>query len=153
MNFMPPVCQHCLAWEAPFISPNCSRYESKRSDENAEIADWLIRLTYNQRNSDFGLCFLLLCNVNGFPVNHKPVYQTYRELELNLRIMPKKRIVRELPEILAVPTGMNETWPMDFMHDSLECSRSYRLLKVSDDYNREGLVIEVDYSLHPERVC
>ena len=39
-----------LACEALFISLNCYRYVPKLSDENAEIADWLIRLTHNQKN-------------------------------------------------------------------------------------------------------
>ena len=39
-----------LACEALFISRNCYRYEPKLSDENAEIADWLVRLTHNQKN-------------------------------------------------------------------------------------------------------
>ena len=141
-----------LACEALFISQNCYRYEPKLSDENAEIADWLVRLTHNQKNWGFGLCFLFLRNVKGFRWNHKRVYRIYCELELNLRIKPKKRIIREVPEPLAVPTAMNETWSMDFMHDSLECGRSYRLLNVIDDYNREGLGIEVDFSLPSERV-
>src|SRR5690606_14732438 len=75
-----------------------------------------------------------------------------RELELNLRIKPKKRLVREKPEPLAVPEAINESWSMDFMHDQLSDGRSYRLLNVIDDFNREGLGIEVDFSLPAERV-
>ena len=41
---------------------------------------------------------------------------------------------------------------MDFMHDQLSDGRSYRLLNVIDDFNREGLGIEVDFSLPTERV-
>ena len=41
---------------------------------------------------------------------------------------------------------------MGFMHDQLEDGRSIRLLNVIDDYNREGLSIEVDFSLPAERV-
>lgn len=40
------------------ISETCYRYCAKQSPENAEIADWLIRLTNNQRNWGFGLCYL-----------------------------------------------------------------------------------------------
>jgi putative transposase len=41
---------------------------------------------------------------------------------------------------------------MDFMHDQLADSRSYRLFNVIDDFNREGLAIEVDFSLPASRV-
>jgi hypothetical protein len=53
------------------------------------------------------LCFLYLRNVKGHRWNHKRVYRIYRELELNLRIKPRKRIVREKPEPLAVPETIN----------------------------------------------
>ncbi len=141
-----------LACESLGISETCYRYQAKLSDENAEIADWLVRLTHNQRNWGFGLCFLHLRNVKGFGWNHKRVYRIYRELELNLRIKPRKRLVREKPEPLAVPETINDSWSMDFMHDQLSDGRSYRLLNVIDDFNREGLSIEVDLSLPAERV-
>jgi putative transposase len=41
---------------------------------------------------------------------------------------------------------------MDFMHDQLSDGRSFRLFNVIDDFNREGLGIEVDLSLPAERV-
>ncbi len=119
---------------------------------DAEIADWLLRITHNQRNWGFGLCYLYLRNVKGFGWNHKRVYRIYRELELNLRIKPKKRLTRERPEPLAVPSGINDCWSMDFMHDQLADGRSFRLFNVIDDYNREGLGIEVDLSLPSLRV-
>lgn len=134
------------------ISETCYRYQAKLSVENEEIADWLIRLTHNQRNWGFGMCFLYLRNVKGFGWNHKRVYRIYRELELNLRIKPKKRLVRKKPETLAVPEGMNQVWSMDFMHDQLSNGRNYRLFNVIDDFNREGLCIDVDFSLPSERV-
>jgi hypothetical protein len=107
-------------------------------DENAEIADWPLRLTFNQKNWGFGMCYLYLRNVKRFGWNHKRVYRIYRELELNLRIKPGKRLVREKPQPLTVPESINEVWFMDFMHDQLSDGRSFRLFNVLDDFNREA---------------
>jgi putative transposase len=41
---------------------------------------------------------------------------------------------------------------VDFMHDQLSDGRSVRLFNVLDDFNREGLDIEVDLSLPSARV-
>jgi len=41
---------------------------------------------------------------------------------------------------------------MDFMADQLTDGRSIRTLNVLDDFNREGLCIDVDFSLPAERV-
>jgi putative transposase len=81
-----------------FISEVCYHYERRLVDENQEIADWLVNLTAAYRNWGFGLCFLYLRNVKKFTWNHKRVYRIYRELESNLRIKPKKRIVRDRPQ-------------------------------------------------------
>jgi len=85
----------CLAFP---ISESCYRYERKLDAENAEVANWLILLTDNHRNWGFGLCYKYLRNVKGFKWNHKRVYRIYKELELNLRIKPRKRLVREKPD-------------------------------------------------------
>ena len=134
------------------VSESCFRYEAKLSDENERIADWLLRLTCANRKWGFGLCFLYLRNIKGFAWNHKRVYRIYRELELNLRIKPKRRLKREKPDALATPDMPNQVWSMDFMHDSLVDGRSFRTFNVMDDYNREALGIEVDLSLPSARV-
>ncbi len=54
------------------------------------------------------LCYLYLRNVRGYGWNHKRVYRIYPELELNLRIKPRKRLVREKLEPLTVPTAINQ---------------------------------------------
>lgn len=134
------------------VSESCYRYQPTLSEENEAIADWLLRITDSQRNWGFGLCFLYLRNVKNLRFNHKRVYRIYCELSLNMRIKPKKRLKREKPEALAVPENSNECWSMDFMHDQLSDGRSVRLLNIIDDFNREALAIEVDFSLPASRV-
>ena len=41
---------------------------------------------------------------------------------------------------------------MDFMQDCLANVRTYRLLSIIDDFNREGLSMEIDFSLLAQRV-
>lgn len=141
-----------LACDAFHVSQTCYRYEAKSNAENEKVANWLIRLTDNNRNWGFGLCFLYLRNVKGFGWNHKRVYRIYRELELNLRVKPKKRMMRAKPNPLIVPESINQVWSIDFMHDQLEDGRNFRLFNVIDDCNREALGIEVDVSMPSERV-
>lgn len=141
-----------LACATFVISESCYRYQPKLQPENVQIADWLIRITDNNRNWGFGLSFLYLRNVKGYAWNHKRVYRIYRELELNLRIRPKKRMVREKPDALTVPQALNEVWSMDFMHDQLSDGRCFRLFNLIDDFNREALAIDADLSLPALRV-
>lgn len=51
-----------------------------------------------------------------------------------------------------MPEAPNLVWSMDFMADRLGDGRAFRLLNVLDDFSREGLGIEVDFSLPAERV-
>jgi putative transposase len=138
---------HCLD-----ISVATYYYKPKLSAENQRIADWLLRLTTANKRWGFGLCYLYLRNVKGFGWNHKRIYRIYRELELNMRIKPKRRIKRDKPDALSVPIAPNQVWSIDFMSDSLIDGRTLRTFNVLDDYNREGLGIEVDQSLPSVRV-
>ena len=142
--------QHACATFA--ISETCYRYRPTRAMANDRIADWLVRLTTAYRSWGFGLCYLHLRNVKHFPWNHKRVYRIYRALELNLRIAPRRRLARATPQPLAVPHAINQMWSMDFMHDQLRDGRTIRLFNVIDEFNREGLAIEVDHSLPAARV-
>jgi hypothetical protein len=43
----------------------CYRHERKLDSDNKAIATWLIKLTDNNRNWGFGLCYLYLRNLKG----------------------------------------------------------------------------------------
>lgn len=96
------------------------------------IADWLLRLTTANKHWGFGLCFVYLRNIKGYSWNHKRVYRIYRELELNLRIKPKRRIKRDKPDALSVPEAINQVWSMDFVSTLWlmggRCARSTSLM-------------------------
>jgi len=62
-------------------------------------------------------------------------------MELNLRIK------RDRPDELSEPVSINQVWSVDFMSDALNDDRKFRTFNVLYDYNREGLGIEVDFSL------
>ena len=125
-------------------------YQSVRHPDG-ELQDLLERLSRTDRSWGFGLMFDWLRN-NGYEWNHKKVYRVYCELRLNLRIKPKKRVPSRHPEPLATPDTPNQCWSLDFMSDSLTDGRTFRVLNVIDDFNRESLASEADHSLPGPRV-
>jgi len=51
-----------------------------------------------------------------------------------------------------VPLVINQVWSIDFMHDQLQDVKSIRLFNIIDDFNREALGIQADFSPQSERV-
>jgi putative transposase len=89
----------------------------------------------------------------GWGINHKRVYRIYCEEGLNLRIKHKRKrpgAALRLPRQQA--QGMNDTWSMDFVADSLFNGQRFRVLTVVDNYSRECLALEVGQSIRGEQV-
>ena len=95
----------------------------------------------------FWILFLYLRKVKDFSWNHNSVYRIYPELETNLRSKPNKRLKRDKPDELNIPTKPNKVWSMDFMSDALGDRSAIRSFNAIDDYIREGLAVDVDLSI------
>jgi putative transposase len=88
----------------------------------------------------------------GMVINHKRTARLYRLHHLQLaqrRPVRKRSKTRSLTASLG---GINQRWSMDFVHDRLTCGKPVRTLTVIDEYSRECLALETDFSLSSHRV-
>jgi putative transposase len=95
----------------------------------------------------------VLLRREGWEINHKRVHRLYCEEGLNLRVKHKRKrpgATLRLPRQQA--KGMNDTWSMDFVADSLFNGSRFRVLTVVDNFSRECLAVEVGQGIRGEQV-
>lgn len=131
------------------LSRSSLRYQSIKDD--GYIMQQLEGLAKENPVEGFWKCYHRIRNV-GKIVNHKKLHRVYKQMGLPLRRKVKKRITTRVKEPLATPAGFTQTWSIDFMSDALSNGTKFRSFNVIDDYNREVLFIETDYSLKSSRV-
>ncbi len=125
-------------------------HKHKKKDDTAIIAALNENVELHPREG-FWLSYYRLRN-KGYQWNHKRVFRVYQEIGLSLRRKKKKRLPQRIKETLEVPKTINDTWSIDFMSDAFENKRKFRSFNVMDDYNREALHIEADYSITSKNV-
>lgn len=113
--------------------------------DDTVVIDKLKELAENKPSRGFPYYYRRIRN-EGLVWNHKRVKRVYNVLRLNLRRKHKRRLPLRYREVLGLPESINQTWSMDFMHDALTNGRKVRVLNIIDDYNREALAVEADYS-------
>jgi putative transposase len=88
----------------------------------------------------------------GVVMNLKKVYRLYSELGLKVhrRGGRKRAIGTRAP--LEKATCPNAIWVLDFVSDTLEGGRRFRVFAVEDQFTRRGLGVEVDTSLPGRRI-
>ena len=132
------------------LSRSVNRYR-RQPDRNSELRQALIAMAQSQPRVGYRQLHDRLRR-QGWVVNHKRIERLYAEAGLALRRKRRSRKIVCEREPLAVPICPNESWAMDFVHDSLFNGRAIRCLTIIDIHSRFAPAIEVAFSLPGERV-
>jgi putative transposase len=126
-------------------------YRSRAKDQSGlvmrlkELA--AVRIRYGYRR------LTVLLRREGWKVNAKRVYRHYRREGLAVRNKGRKKRASQVRVPVAKATGMNQRWSMDFITDRLEDGRYFRVLTLVDQFSRECLRLEADFSLSGKKVA
>jgi putative transposase len=126
-------------------------YESKQSDENQQITEYLKEMAYQYVR--WGLPRMVsVVRAKFGPINHKRVRRLYCEARLQVPKRPRKH-VKYRGEPLVQAEYPNHRWSMDFVSDSFVGGRRFRVLNIIDDFTRELIYQVVDTSISGHRVA
>lgn len=126
------------------------RYQKKRKGDDAERT-LLKELAAERRR--FGYRRLReMARRRGVVMNLKKVYRLYREEGLTVRRRGGRKRAIGTRTPLEKAAHPNAVWVLDFVSDSLESGRKYRVFNVEDQFTRRGLGVEVDTSLPGKRI-
>ena len=131
------------------ISRSTLHYKSIKND--CTVIQLLLHLSKTVEDEGFWKFYDRL-RLQGHKINHKRLYRLYKQMGLRIKRKVKKRLPARIQEKLEVPEAFTQTWSIDFMSDVLSNGRKFRSFNVIDDFNREVLFIETDYSLKSSRV-
>lgn len=127
------------------ISRSLYCYRSRRRD-SAALRSRIDEIAAVKRRYGYRRVYLRLRR-EGWSVNRKRVYRTYRDARLAVRRLKRKRTGLFERKPMPKPATANLSWSMDFVCDGLRHGRRLRCLTIADDCMRECVGIEVDASI------
>ena len=127
------------------VSRSALRYASTMPARDAELGEKLAAIS--KRHPEYGhrMAWALL-QLEGDQTNRKRVRRVWRCLELHRRRRLSRKIKTGEPRVLT-PTGPNQVWAYDFVHDTCANGQKLKMLTVVDEWTRECLAIEVAPSM------
>lgn len=137
--------------QAVNLSRSVYRYRP-RPNGDAQVVEVLQQTVERYPTWGFKKLFVYL-RKHGHQWNHKRMHRIYVSLSLNFRRKYKRRLPSRVKQTLSTVQSVNQTWSVDFMSDALYgTGRRFRTFNVVDDFNRQALAIEVDFSLPAQRI-
>jgi putative transposase len=133
------------------VSRSTLGYTSRLEARDAELAPRLQEIASRHRGYGYRFAWSLLRH-DGQIVNHKRVRRIWRSLGLTWFRRKKSRKIRTGRTRVLAPTGPNQVWAYDFIHDRCGNGQSLKMLTVIDEWTRECLAIEVGSSIDATRV-
>ncbi len=116
------------------LSRSTNRYRENRKDDQ-DLGERRKELAHRHRRYGSPRLHALL-KKEGQVKNHKRTERIYAEEGLAIRRKRKKKRVLFLRVPLPVASMPNETWSMDFVHDSCANSSKIKVLTVVDDFTK-----------------
>lgn len=127
------------------------RYRSRRPCD-ARLRARIRELAHERRRFGYRRLLILLRR-DGVDMNHKRFRRLYREEGLQVRKRGGRKRALGTRAPIALPTGPNMRWSMDFVSDSFTDGRRFRVFAVVDDFTRECLGLVADTSISGSRVA
>lgn len=133
------------------VDRSSMRYAHRRSDDG-DLRSRLREIALERRRFGYRRLGIMLAR-EGIVMNHKKLLRLYREENLRVRRRRGRKRAMDTRAPMTLPQGPNQRWSLDFVSDTLVCSRRIRILAVVDDFTRENLALVVDTSLSGARVA
>jgi putative transposase len=83
----------------------------------------------------------------GVRLNHKRLFRLYRQEKLGVRKRGGRKRALGTRSPMVLPEAPNQRWSPDFVSDTFNSGRRFRVLAVVDDFTRECLALVIDTSL------
>lgn len=135
------------------VSRSSLGYQSRMAARDARLLPDIRRVA--TRNAAYGYRFvwaLLRKEEQWQQVNIKRVHRIWRRYGLSLQRRRKGRKIRTGKKRVLAPTGPNQVWAYDFLHDRCANGQNLKCLTVVDEWTRECHAIEVASSIGADRV-
>ncbi len=132
------------------VSRSALEYESRMPARDEELGAALQQISAAHPRYGHRFAWALLRR-EGQDVNRKRVRRVWRALGLSVRRRKHRKIRTGQPRMLA-PTGPNQVWAYDFVHDTCANGQKFKALTVKDEWTRECHAIEVATSIDALRV-
>lgn len=127
-------------------------YKSKRQRDDASLMQKIREVIEKHQDNGRPMLVWRLQRL-GVRDNHKRIHRLYKEMGLQVGRRARKRRKSERRFMFIPPKKPNELWAMDFVSDSFECGRRFRVLCVKDLFTHEALALYVDRSIPGVRVA
>lgn len=132
------------------VSRSALRYVSRMPARDAVLVPELERIASRYPRYGHRFAWALLRR-QGYAVNRKRVRRLWRLLGLSVRRKRRRKIRTGQPRVFT-PTGPNQVWAYDFVHDRCANGQGLKCLTVIDEWTRECLEIETESRLTASKV-
>jgi putative transposase len=133
------------------VSRSALAYTSRMPARDAGLAEELQRIAAAHPRYGHRFAWGVLTQQRKWSVNRKRVRRVWRALGLCATRKKRRKLRTGQPRVLT-PTGANQVWAYDFVHDTCGNGQQFKALTVKDEWTRECLAIEVAGSIDALRV-